>query len=585
MLVLKGGATDDFSAEAPPAVGAHDITPDLALDVEGVDVGTGRASIVDDALERARRDVLRASEAPTARLNLGILLFVTARYEEARDELRKVLRLRPDHQVALSYLARTLSKLGAADEAVSILESSPAADSNAPLLVAAKIAIAQDRGDTQTVSELLHLAVESDSSRLEPRIELAKSLIREGRSQEAIRILRSCLRDYPRAAAAHHVLAVAYALRGNRRRARRELEVALRLNPLQADSRVAYTKLLIEERDYTTALDMPAPTDMLPISARCELREARAWCAFQLGEHRAARRELMNVIADAAATGAMAPPMLGRLTNNLGVCYVLLANRENAEIMFKRSIEVASDVAAAPYTNLGRLYFSLGRYGDSERIASACIRLFPQEADQWILAGVSHYYLGNYDAAVEELRTACACADAPSVAFASLGTVLADAHKDFSAAVECLVEGRRRWPQDIVIANNLAYVYLRQGNLKDAEAILVGLPFGDNPYPLATNGLLSLMRGELEAGRQGYEAAEKIALQQGNRSLARMVRQKWHVEVGRAYERVGRLADARREAFQGLKVKDGNPAYRRELEVLWSRLEADSSEPMDRPKA
>ena len=337
---------------------------------------------------------------------------------------------------------------------------------------------------------------------------------------------------------------------------------------------MALTKLLIEDKDYAAVLDMPAPGDLVPTKPRCEQREARAWCAFQLGRYRVARAELNNVLADAASTGLMGREMHGRLTNNLGMCYVQLGNRDHAETMFTKSIEVASDLASAPFMNLGRLYYFAERFEDCRRIASECVSRFASEADPWVLLGVAEYWLSDYGAAVADLRTACSRTDSSAAAFAGLGTVLADGIGDFASAAECLTEARSRWPNDVIVANNLAYVHLMQGDVGAAAAILGG-SVTDDPYLLATNGLLSMMRGELDKGRQGYEEAERVALKKGSRVVARMARQKMHLELGRAYERAGQVPEAVRETLSGLKVSGGNTAYHRELGAMWTRLSED----------
>ena len=55
----------------------------------------------------------------------------------------------------------------------------------------------------------------------------------------------------------------------------------------------------------------------------------------------------------------------------------------------------------------------------------------------------------------------------------------------------------------------------------------------------ATWGLLHIREGDLDAGIDGYRAAQALAAAQGNRELANRARQKMSLELARHYLRIG----------------------------------------------
>lgn len=567
MLILAGATSGEFRAEQPPVLQASDaaaMSPDLAPSCGEI---SSVPSIRDMVVERAYRDVARAPGNVRSHLNLGIALFGLGEFESAVGHLRTAAADARFEHVASVYLAKALANIQALPEAEALLvrvnESS-----TGPLIASAMADIAVLQGDLPRAAAILRNLRDNSPRRLDVCVALGRVLLRQGEVREAIRTLRAAIREDPRHAVAYHVLGVAYAMLPNRRRARESFEAALHLNRQYSDALLSLVKLLTEEEAFAEVVAMGEPSDQVAVGIRCEVREYRAWCYVKLDRYREARKELMQELADASSCGIMDTETHGRLTNNLGMCYVLLRDVAKARKLFEKSIEVAPQLTSAPYVNLGRLLHKEGDSGGAREILRTCIELFPRETDAGILFAAVCETLGRVDDGIVQLRALIAEPDAPPAVYSYLGALLADGKGDFDQAIEVLTAGYERWPTDPILINNLAYVHLMRGTLDKASAFLDHLPRSlENPYVLATRGLLALLKGDLEGAQRGYADAERLAAVQGQPEVARAARQKLHLELARHFLRLGKTAEAQRAIFQGLKVK-GKSQYRRDLELL-----------------
>lgn len=75
----------------------------------------------------------------------------------------------------------------------------------------------------------------------------------------------------------------------------------------------------------------------------------------------------------------------------------------------------------------------------------------------------------------------------------------------------------------------------------------------------------------MDAGIEGYRAAEELATREGNQELARVVKQKLYLESARFALRRGDRRKALIEVEHGIQI-EGRPTYRRGLKDLRERL-------------
>ena len=164
----------------------------------------------------------------------------------------------------------------------------------------------------------------------------------------------------------------------------------------------------------------------------------------------------------------------------------------------------------------------------------------------------------------------------PAGVYSDLGWLLAEAKNDLKAARDILETGFTKFGQDLGVANNYAYVLLLTGDIERAKKVLETVPLSsaNSVYLTATFGLLKICEGDLVEGRAYYQFAEKMAFQTGDEQLARIVRQKMHLELARAFLRASDNRNAWSEVNKGLQVRVANKVYRyaEDLEAIRNQL-------------
>ena len=145
-------------------------------------------------------------------------------------------------------------------------------------------------------------------------------------------------------------------------------------------------------------------------------------------------------------------------------------------------------------------------------------------------------------------------------------------------AIRVLSDGLLRFKGSLPIINNLAYTYLMEGNIGNAQKILNTIPASASPHTelIATYGLFNLWKGDAEKGQWFYERAEALAAAEGLKDKVKKVRQKKHLEMARMFLRLGATDEAEREVKRGLEIRDFPLSYREELEELASSMRSQN---------
>ncbi len=160
----------------------------------------------EEAVELIRRAVVAAPQYADAHTNLGNVLKELGRLEEAAAAYRRALELSPHHAPTISNLGATLRALGRLDEAVTAhrraLELAPRS-ATAHLNLGNAL---RETGDLDGAIAAFFAAIE-----IEPSIGayqgLGRALYRAGRSDEAVGVFQSWLRQEPGNPIALHMLA------------------------------------------------------------------------------------------------------------------------------------------------------------------------------------------------------------------------------------------------------------------------------------------------------------------------------------------------------------------------------------------
>jgi tetratricopeptide (TPR) repeat protein len=562
-----------FSVDAPQtnplmAASSLDVTRTengLAFSVAGKTEGPELLNVertLQDIVARCEKDLKVHPQSARSMFNLALALINAGRSDAGAELLREILRMEPTNYVALNSLALFLFNQGRLQEATQEylhLHSAYPRDPS-PLINVASIALRE--GDFVNAARYLERAVALDGCSAMAKYLLAMVLLRLGKNSQSVGLLRGALRDSGPSAELSQGLAIAYLISGDSKRAERAFLTALAINKQMASAVHGLALLRLQQHRPDEVVETLLE-HLSHNAGDSQARELVAQAYLQLGQFSRARGQLTLLVPPKAETPEDRLE-LARINNNIGFCFANEGKVHEAELWLKRSVLLDGKSTAAPYTNLGRVFFSQGRLEEALDVLEQVDQLNLTNSDSSLLKSSVLIHLQRTDQAIEVLQSLVNSGSAPAAAYAELGWLLADWREEYDAAVAILREGFERDSSNVFLLNNLAYVHLMRGEPAAARAILdqVG-DINQNPIVLtATRGLLSLWEGDIEGGEELYKKAESLAFQNGLRDLAISIRQKRHLEISRAYLRSGKTLDAATHIRLGLLAAGGQQFYR-----------------------
>ncbi len=503
-------------------------------------------------IESSRRDVHRSPHSARAYANLGLALVKAGRLEEAKVELQRALALDPVDYLAAMTLARLRLNQGAFEDAERLLARLVEHRPGDPNLLLGLAYLLILRSDQRGAADLLRRALQSDDQLSFARFLLGTIHLQGGNIPAAISEFKAATRTDIRIPALHHALGVAYAMAEDYIRAERSFRVALRLAPNWPRATRDLGKALLHQRRPGDAVDVlkhqleKEPTDI-------ETRELLARAYIDLRKFDLARSQLREVLRQLVPEEDKKRRSVALA--EIAVTYFFEKNLKEAEASFLKAIEIDPHASSIMYENLGRLYLSRDEFDAALRVLFRSKSLFPQSQTTRLLISMAYARLDRFDEAIEELRPVLLSGRAGEDVYAALGSLYSWIG-DYERALEVAKAGYGRFGRTPGMVNNLAYVYLQLGKVEDARVILHSLSRkAELTVPLvATQGLLRLWEGDVEAARRLYATAATKAGQEGNRDLSRKVRQKMHLELAKYFCRLRDFNSAKAEVRRGLAV-------------------------------
>lgn len=529
--------------------------------------------ILDNVVDRVAREVRRYPQSVRARVNLATALLNVGRANESAEQLEQALQIDQSDYLANLTLARARVAQGRLDEAECLYRGfqdlAPVSKNPIPLMGLAYIAI--QRKDFDLAVDLLRRLAKFESTEIMARYHLATILMEQGNYRESISNLRRAAREDVRSAALHEALGVAYASSGDWVRASRSLNIALALAPGTSETIRAISQIAAQQGRYENAIIL-----LRDLVGKCpgdfQSREILGHSYLALREYAKARDQFQSAIELRESSGHGKSVETTIVANNLGVCFYFLDDIQSAKRWYKYAIDTRDDALPNPYNNLARLCLRDEEVSQALGLVEACLRRFPNDPDTRLTRAYCFLELNRIDDSFNELNAIIEDGKGTAPIYAALSFILADRRRDFRGALSVLQKGYEQFSNDPMLVNNLAYVYLMLGRSSDARHVLESFELANveksNRVALtATWGLLYLWEGDIEKGRSEYRRAEELAIQSSNRKLGRIVQQKMHLEMARAYLRRGDVDQATLETATGLSVGD-RTHYREDLEVL-----------------
>lgn len=487
-------------------------------------------------------------------------------FEEAKQILAGSLLIESRHYLAMLALARCHLGLGelvqARDLLADVIKERP---SDQGALVLMSVAAAQ-LSQLDVAIDFGKRAIASNSRTGWPHFQLALHLLRAGQARQAIARLKDAVRILPRSPLFEHALGVAYAIDGQRERARKQFEIALSLEPGMSDAIKAMSKLLIEGGSTDAIIELLIehlgrfPDDL-------EARELLAGAYFRRNEFKNARRQLHRGLYEMPATISAPAAVRARIANNLGACYDRLGETGKAERLFQTAIDWHAEAVPVAYTNLALVLLRQRRANEARELLDRALAMFPSNPDARHLLAAALIENDDVAGAISNLQQLIDDGHAIPETYSFLSSLLGDYEHRFEEAIASLRKGIKRFPNVAILRNSLAYEYLMNGETDEARGILTGLAASgtDAVYVAATNGLLKLANHDFEGGKSGYEEASRLARELGNERLAMLAQQKMHLELARAYIRHSWHSMAKREVEAGLALGQVDSVYHRDL--------------------
>lgn len=528
---------------------------------------------LDEVIGNCKRETELYPKSARTHTNLAIAYLRRAKYQEALQSLGLALSLDEKDYIALHTLALTKINIGALEDASNIYKEINKAypDDLAALISSANIEIRH--GNFAQAAALLFEAVKVDKYSASAKYQLAMVLLKLGKAHQSIGLLRKAVVEDNRSADLYQALAVAYLVAGDFKRAERAFKSALALNGSMSPALHGLAQLKLQQGQLEDAIGLL--TDHLIQADDDTARELLSNAYVRNEQYARARLQLVHLFSKYQRDKSATSVELARVSNNIGNCFIWENLPSEAEQWLKRSLEFDRTSSVVPYNNLAQIHLGQGRPKAALQVLERARFHFPSNIRCRVLTEAALIRVGRVDDAIAELQGLLNSDTPPVEAYIDLGWVLVDLRDDNENALAVLRSGFERYPENPFLANNLAYAYLMRSEPQYARSILDSLPTdNDHVHLIATRGLLRLWEGAFEDAETLYKQAERLASQMGASDLARLVRQKKHLEFARAYLRLGQREDAMQSIATGLTVPRSREPYKyqKDLEALRNSL-------------
>ncbi len=555
-----------------------------------------------ESAERNYRDAARASDTPETNLRLAQFLERSGRVEEAVALLRKVDAMQPAQPTALAdfqlgagrpdeaslrygqlLLRGEAAPAGArhcdrGDESPAAAAARQARNAVITRLVEADIAAAAAQmsvatGPRERSALLARARADLENHRSELDAATIGTLqaeigLAEGNLSEALLRASSAVTLSPESAAAHFVLGEARRRSGDVSSAREEWQAALESDAGYLPAHVALAETALEtgnpadaERDAVAAVRQePGDLRALVVYARVLLSQGRLDAAesvarrgvqvdakayephLVLGQIALERRKMSGALLEFQRALVLAPQSAE--TMEALTRFYRTGNLPRPLLLRMEQVADTPPQSATLLEVTGRLFAVGGWHADAERCLRRSLAVEPAR-------GTAARALVETYAARGELEAAAEVASRTSLEAAALVAGLrAQERREYDAAARAYEFALRRGEPSGVAANNLAWIYARQGsNLERALALARNARelAPSSPEVADTLGVVHMARREYSESVAALESAARLLPHAAAAERAR-VEADVREHLAEAYRAAGRPQDAARVA-------------------------------------
>lgn len=235
----------------------------------------------------------------------------------------------------------------------------------------------------------------------------------------------------------------------------------------------------------------------------------------------AAARELRRAKSEKRAWAASSV-MRAELRSNLAFVDFRLGlhSRENAIRILQKELEATNYVSLGIIHLLAALFVHRRQASEVVALYDAALKLHREDELYDVSTRVA-ILRGDAALATDTAKRWVEKQPFSSVA-ATVATYLLTVQQSYDEAVRIGIPALRRYPRDIMLANNVAYALAMLKRPEQARRIIIPTP--GSPAVTATMALIHLASGATERGMAGYETAEQLAFKEGDATLAVLIR-------------------------------------------------------------
>lgn len=534
-------------------------------------------TITDRVIARCERELQRRPQSARAYTNLGIALMNGGDANAAQEAFDKALTIDPKFYVASMNLARILAGQGRVEEAEHIYSSVAHSHEKDPAPVLGLAHVAIRRGQYDNAVEFLRKAMELGHKAITAKHLLGLLLLRLGKTRDAISILRAATHLQVREPALYEALGVAYSVSGDHRRAVLAFKSALSLTPWAKNSVLGLTQALLSLHRTDEAREvLVSYLEKNPQDDDAKRLLARAYAILR--QYRFASAQLVQVWNHLEQSESEDLELKVELANNIGVNYFNNREIHLAEQWFLKAVAASPKGSALPYANLARVYLFQQLIPKAYDLLKHARALFGNHPDIISLMALCLFNVGSYKESVDLLKLVYEAGGATPWIYAQLSDSLAEGLGDMNSAFRIGKEAYQKFPNESVVVNNLAYLYLTLGDAQSARPILEKHGKANKEHDslselllLATTGLLRIVEGDLVQGGRLYRKASRLAAQSGNERLRDAIMQKMYLELARAHLARQEHQSASENVQKGLTI-DGGLLFKQQLQTLQGSL-------------
>ena len=538
----------------------------------------------DEGIGHLRRLTSIRPEDPATRATLAAGLLRAGEREEGMRELEAAIEQAPgQHGLEVTFIVQLLQgqEYDAALEAIARLQE---ALPDNPLPYNLRAATYMGKGDLGQAREALLEGLQVAPGDPAISSNLAQIALQGGDREEARRIYRESLLQHPGHVGVSLRLAQLEAEDGNPDAMRSVLEQTIERHPEVLAPRLVLGRYHLSQNEPRRALALLEPVrqsaaddvDMLDLLARTQIVAGqnaqavttlralaqrapesaegrfRLGAGFEQADSRSEARTQYQRALELEPTHARALQSLATLE--------LREGRPDEALALARRMQQQEAVAAAGHAMEGRVHSSAGQHGQAAAAFEQAYALGPS-AENAVALALAQQQLGRAEVAAELLGARLAeHPDETAVRFHLAQALMATG--DNPGAIREYEDLVRTLPENVVVLNNLAFLYQTEGDeraLEYAEQAHAQAP--DNPAIADTLGWVLVNRGEVERALPLLERARQ--------ALPDRPEVRYHYAT--ALAKAGRRAEARQELAALLNEVESFP-QRADAETLLQSL-------------